>query len=114
MFELIAIRGDSFGRKLVIKEDGTATDITDWTIFFTVKKNRNDSDDVALIKKDIGNDEHTDASKGETRIALLPEETIALNGKYYYDIQVKKDDGVIITPIVSTITFQEDVTQRTS
>jgi len=114
MYELIALRGDSFGRKLVIKEDGAATNITGWTIFFTIKKNRNDSDDVALIKKDIGNDEHTDAEHGETRIALLPEETIDLLGKYYYDIQIKKDDGVIITPIISTITFSEDVTQRTS
>ena len=114
MNEIQAVRGDSFGRSLLIKTDGVATNISTWIVFFTVKRNKNDADVDAVIQKVIGTDEHSDPTHGITRIALTAEETEDLDGKYSYDIQIKKPDGTILTPVISTILFSEDVTIRSS
>ena len=90
--------------------NGDPIDITGWIIFFTVKRDLDDTDDEALIKKDITS--HTDPTNGQTRIHLTNDDT-DLIGSYYYDIQVKKSDGTIITILEGAITFKKDITQRT-
>ena len=48
--------------------DDLPLSIDGWTIYFTVKRNLTDSDDDAIIKKDITS--HTDATNGKTQILL--------------------------------------------
>jgi hypothetical protein len=70
-----------------------------------------DSDDNAKIKKTITT--HTNPTEGETEIILSTTDT-NLSGSYVYDLQIKTATGSVLTMINGTISFIEDVTQRTS
>jgi len=110
---LKAGRGDSFIKLINFTDsNGAAIDITDWKIYFTIKQNESDSDDNAKIKKDITS--HYDAVNGKTKINIAGSELNDLSGKYYYDIQFKKADGEIKTLMKGTITFEVDITTRTT
>lgn len=95
---------------------GRAEDITDWEINFTVKKNMKDTDEEAVITKDIGlmsgaDSEHSDPTNGKTIITIDPDET-DLTGVYYYDIKYVKGDGNTGIIVRGRIKFIETVTQR--
>lgn len=111
--DLEVVRGDTKKYKFDIKDsDGAAIDITGWTLFMTIKRRPEDTDDEALISKTITS--HTDAANGETLVTLTHDETKDLAGQYYYDVQVKKGDGSIMTVLNDIITFTEDITTRIS
>ena len=104
-------RGDSLPLNFEFRDtDGVIVDITGWTIFFTLKKNRSDTDVEAVISKTITN--LTNPTNGETTVVISAEETNSLLGNYSYDCQLKTVDGLIYTIISGTITFLEDVTRR--
>ena len=111
-------RGDAFRQKITVTEGGQPVDITDWTIFFTIKRNKTDSDDDAVVKKTITT--HTDPANGISYILILPSELDGLLGKYYYDLQIKRpmtepeayDD--IETLLEGQIVFAPDITRRTT
>ena len=110
---LSSIRGDNYTLNLTItKNDGTPYDITNWEVYFTVKANREDSDDDALISKKITS--HMDPTHGITAITLGHNDTKDLADIYFYDIQVKRDDLTIATLMNDKIEFIEDVTERIS
>lgn len=72
------------------------TDITDYTVYFTVKTNIDDADSSAIINKDITN--HTDPTHGITEIPILPEDTKdETPGDYVYDIRYDDGTGAITT-----------------
>ncbi len=73
---------DSF--LFTIKRNGIAQDITDWTIYFTIKRNKGDSE--ALVSKEITS--HTSPTEGKTTISLDKEDTQTLSGDFWYDIKV--------------------------
>jgi len=105
-------RGDTVTLTLTFKDsNGAAQDITGWTVFFTLKINKQDTDDNAVIKKTIT--EHTNPEGGITTITLTASETVDLLGGYFYDIQYKTDEGVIKTVLEGESKFLEDVTRRT-
>jgi len=105
-------RGDTKRYTLYFKDkDGAKVNITDWTVFFTVKEKIDDSDNDAEIKKTITS--HTDAVNGKTTVELTSEDT-DLNGNFLYDIQIKRASGDINTILEGTIVFSKDITQRTS
>lgn len=103
-------RGDDNTITLKFMDGDTPKDITGWTIFFTLKKKIDDSDDDAVLKKDITS--HTNAAQGETEIPLLDTNTNDLAGIYHYDIQSKDDSGIIKTVIKGEINFIKDITRR--
>lgn len=92
------------------KKNGQSIDITNWTIYFTVKENIKDSDAEAKIKKDIAT--HSDPINGKSIIPLRVEDTTLPAGNYYYDIKIKDDSGNIKILISGRIKFTETVTQR--
>lgn len=102
-------RGDSQNYYLEFEAD-----ITGWIIYFTMKKNYNDSDDAAILKKDIT--VHIDPVNGKTKFTLTHEDTKDLElFDYYYDIQIRKQDGITIkTPMKGHFEIVYDVTNRTS
>jgi len=106
------VRRDSWERKVYFEtDDCSPIDITGWTIFFTVKEKMTDTDTNAKIKKTITT--HTNPLNGESEIILSPTET-NLSGSYVYDVQVKTSADSVLTLMNGTISFIEDVTQRTS
>lgn len=67
------------------KDTGAPIDITDYTLVFSVKRNRDDADDAAIIH--FVNTTHTVPAEGTTYITIDASETEDVEtGKYYYDI----------------------------
>ena len=111
MSQLSVFRGDDKVYNLSFKDgDGVAIDITDWTIFFTVKKNKLTPDADADISKDIT--VHTAPLTGLSAITLTDSDTDLDPRLYWYDIQVKKDDGTISTVIKDKFQVKGDITRR--
>lgn len=94
------------------KDDGTAHDITNWTVFVTVKENIDDSDEQAVYSTDITS--HDAPQDGQTSFILDSSSTSSFEGGYQYDIQVKRDDDSITTVMQGTMQFTQDVTNRTT
>ena len=105
-------RGDKKDYTLAFKDNaGVAVPITGWKIYFTMKKNLNQSDAQAAIRVDII--EHDDPDNGLTSFHLTNAQTYELiPGIYYYDIQVEKAENDILTIVSGEITILADVTRR--
>ncbi len=106
-------RGDSREYNITFtNSSGGAIDISEWKIYFTVKKNYSDSDSQAIIKEDVT--VHDDPVNGKTKITLLPVDTDHLiPARYYYDIQIKRGEENITTILQGKIRIKADVTRRT-
>ena len=98
--------------ELTFKKDGTVEDITDWTIYFTVKENVEDDDDDAEIKKSITS--HTFPTTGTTEIDLSISDTNIAVGNYYYSIDYKDDEGNIGTILRGRLKIISPVLQTKS
>lgn len=73
-----------------------STDITNYTIYFTVKADKDDSDASALIAKQITS--HTNPTIGETQIPILAADTSGVAaGTHFYDIRFDDGTGAIST-----------------
>ena len=89
------LAGDSATFALTINdENGSPLDLTDKTVFFTVKKYRDLllPDDQAVIHQDIT--EHSDATAGQTQIILSATQTGLATGEYLWNIRVVGVDSV--------------------
>ena len=96
----------------ILDEDKSPIDITGWTIFFTIKKKKSDTDDQAVISKTITT--FDDPTSGIASVTLTSTETYNLDGTYFYDFQFKDNVGSVSTIVAGGITFLEDITRRTS
>lgn len=105
-------RGDTNTIGLTITSNSIAYDITGSTIWFTLKKNKNDADSQASLQKEVTS--HTNPSGGITAITLSATDTNIQPGKYFYDIQMKTSGGEIYTLASGTVEVLEDVTRSTS
>ena len=111
--KITAIRGDTKTLNLTFKDDtGTPVNLTGSKVYLTVKKSVNDSDDDALIKKDVTG--HTNATAGETQITLSATDTNIEEGLYVWDIQIKYSDNSINSTMKGDFEVVSDVTRRTT
>lgn len=109
--KLTIVRGDTKTYKLVFRNSsGIPVDITGWTVYFTVKENLSQTDDQALISKNVTS--HTDPANGETSIVLSSTDTDHV-GNYIYDIQYKNTLDEIHTILEGILSFSKDITRRT-
>lgn len=109
--DLQLIRKTSKSYELTFKKDGVPQNITDWTIYFTVKLNMQDSDDSAKIKKDVTT--HVDVLNGKTLIELCSSDTDIPARSYYYDIKYKDANDNVGVILRGRYKVVEIVTQRT-
>ena len=108
--DLSNLRGDTAKYTLTItKADGTAQDITGWTVWMTIKAAFSDTDAQAKVQKIVTT--HTNPTGGVTTITILASDTTALSGTYYYDIQIKKTDATIETVLYGDYVISEDITR---
>lgn len=92
------------------KITGIVVDITGYTLYFTVKTNKGDTDEDAIISKDIIS--FTDPTNGVANISIDRADTVGLSGIYYYDI-VYDDTVPNRIPIVKgTFTIKQAITDR--
>lgn len=93
-------------------EDGEPIIITDWKLYFTLKKYAWKLDADASVVKDII--EHTDPTNGKTQFVLTESDTKDLrSGVYVFDIQIKKADDAIVTLLSGTLELLTRITRRT-
>lgn len=95
-------------------EDGDAYDLTDKTVFFTMKDldDFETDDDDAIITKDISS--HTDPTGGITILTLTATQTDVTVGKYKCDLRVYEADSVQVNTSTFFANVVEIVTKRTS
>jgi len=105
-----AVRGDTFSRSLTITQNDEPVDITDWTIYLTLKSDIDDSDGDAVYTQDVTS--HTVAASGQTVVSIPKTTTINLTGDYQYGIKAKKSDDTTLTLLAGTVTFDRTATRE--
>jgi hypothetical protein len=106
------IRGDDVTLSITLTDvNGTALNITDGTVFFTIKQNITDTDTDALLKTSVTS--HTNGAAGLTSIPLTATQTDITPGVYYYDLQVKDAQNRIQSTEIGKIIVSQDATTRT-
>lgn len=106
------IKGDTYSIDLTIETAlGEIVDLTGATVFFTVKRNIQDTDSQALINKTVTS--HTNPTLGQTSISLNASD-VAYVGEFYYDIKVKFSSNIISSVLTDKFILVDHVTIRTS
>lgn len=124
MSEINLIIGDTSVLDVDIYRDDELLDLSDYIVFFTVKKpffgsiGINNPDDTEAV---IAKNSETDCGGierygiGKIRIALSSLDTKDIvDGIYEYDIQITKagNDDTVITVDSGNITFNKEITRR--
>jgi len=114
MSELTVYRGDDRTYTLTFSDLNGTIDISNWTVFFTVKNSDEDADGDALISKTYTSGEHTNPISGETAITITSTDTDMDSGTYWYDIQIKREDDKIRTVTKDLFNVEADISRRVS
>jgi hypothetical protein len=93
-----------------INDDGSVMNISGCTIFFTVKSQTSDPDDLALISQDVVS--HDVPESGLSHIDVTNAETNICPGDYFCDLKLKDIAGRCTTFYVDTFRVLEVVTHR--
>ncbi len=116
------IRGDDeFIDITLATASGTAADLTNVDLWFTVKESLNDSDEHAVFQKSTGDATITISSPPTAGLAVVTVDaatTESLRARYldvplHCDVQLKDGAGNIQTVASGTITILHDVTNAT-
>ena len=84
-YDLSIIKGNSKNYRFYFQTtSGDPIDITGYTVFFTVKKNVNQTDDQAVISKTIT--DHSNPTGGVTIVPITTSDSDITPGVYLYDI----------------------------
>ena len=106
------VKGDTFNLDIQILNDaGEVIDLTGATVFFTVKRNLQDTDSLALISKTITS--HSNPTNGETSITFTSTDVDYI-GEFYYDVKIKDVSNKITSVFKDKFILVEHVTIRTS
>ena len=113
---LAIIQGDSKNYNLTFRTTaGVLIDISDWTIYFTVKRAASDPDASAVLVKTVVIGPSPAGATGTTSIVLDHADTESLpRGTYLYSIQAEPND---ITKLYTLLKGQysiEEVADRTT
>jgi hypothetical protein len=115
MSNIEVIRGNTRVLNLNFTEDGSAIDITGYTVWFTVRekvaKTSVTTDTDAVIAKKQLPAELTDPTNGKTVITLSSTDTDIEPNNYIYDVQLKSDGGSIYSTSRGVFTVSGDVTR---
>ena len=110
----VLYQGDTLTFNLAFKkDDGTAEDITGWTILFTAKKSKElaDTDDGVIAKDGVLD---ADPTTGLATVSLATADIGDCLGVYFYGIKYVDDETEpnIKTVLEGRITFLKNTTQR--
>lgn len=106
------VKGDTYDLDVqLIRVDETEIDLTNCTVFFTVKRNIEDTDDQALISKTITS--FSSPTTGEFSVPLLSTD-VDYVGEFNYDFKIKYASGVIESYVKDKFILMPHVTIRTS
>lgn len=94
--------------------NGSAVDITGWTLYFTAKEQPDDvaDDSLAPIRKTVTS--FSNPSGGIGSITLTTSDLNIKARTYYYDIKAKTDDNDVYTVIYGNLVIEDTMTNRSS
>ena len=97
----------------VTNKSGTAYNLTDKKVFFTIKSrdDHKQDDKSAILKKDITI--HTNASAGITTLSLTASDTVIDLGTYKSDFRVYASSGTQLNTVTILCDVVDIVTKRT-
>lgn len=106
------VKGDTYNLDVQFEnESGVAIDLTGSTVFFTVKRNLEDPDSLAIISKTVTS--HTSPTTGDTSISFTYTD-VDYVGEFFYDFKIKDVSGKLISVFTDKFILVEHVTIRTS
>lgn len=113
------IRGDTnrFEISVTSDLDGSVVDLTGASVWFTLKKSRDDTDENKIFQKTVGAGVLiADPAGGVVRVTIEASDSVSLSPLrlYAYDLQVKTATNDIFTPISGTVSVVADVTRAIS
>ena len=117
MSQINIYRGDTVSLNLAVTSgtSSTARDLTDTTLFFTVKERKGHTDTQAAISKrspTASGINVTSAAGGLATISLTAAETDALRtGPHWYDVQIKNSAGCVSTIGTGQFIVATDITR---
>lgn len=92
--------------------DGSIVNITDYTVWFYVKRNRTDTDANALISKTVTS--HSDPTNGITIVTLTNSETNLTVENLYYGVKWLDRNSKVLTVKDGDFRIRQGVIQKTS
>lgn len=109
-------RGDTLAFKAFIVDGEDAVDVTGGNFWFTVKRDINDPDTAAVIRKELGNGiQIINGPLGYLLVTVDPIDTIILNEEeaitYHWDLQYQDAFGDVQTVFIGRLTVLQDVTR---
>ena len=111
-------RGDTHVIEFAVNQGGVPTNLTGYSIWFTMKTNVTNTDsNASTIQKTIGSGITVlDAAAGTIKVTIAPNDTATINAEttYVCDLQIKSAGGDIFTVADGTIKISLDVTQNVS
>jgi len=109
-------RGNPYDATITVTNaSGNPYDLTDKTVFFTVKKSidTGTDDSLAVITKNITS--HTNASGGITTLALTASQTNIVPGDYNWDLRIYAGSPLVqLNTTSGACNIIEIITKRTS
>jgi hypothetical protein len=116
---LYAYSGDDFPINLTFQDTlGNAIDITDYTLYITIKDDQNNTDDEALYKADVVVSSLipalADPTHGKATLVIGHHSTEGLRGNLEIDAKYKDGNGNVGTIFNGEIAFTADLTERAS
>jgi len=94
---------------LVVDEEEVPVDVSHMQKRFTIKAQKSDPDNLAILTKLSPSDDIVDAGLGIVKVILHPDETRLDPGTYYFDLKLYSNSGVVITPVVGKLKVLEVV-----
>ena len=111
-------RGDTIVIEFAVNQGGVPTNLTGYSIWFTMKTNITNTDsNSSTIQKTLTNGiTILDAAAGTLKVVIAPNDTATINAEttYVCDLQIKSSGGDISTVADGTIKISMDVTQNTT
>ena len=106
------IKGDTYSLDVTITNTSDEPiDLTGCTVFFTVKRNLQDTDAQAIINKTVTS--FTSPTTGDVSFTLLAAD-VDYVGEFYYDVKIKAVSGIITSVINDKFILLDHVTIRTT
>ena len=109
--EISIYRGDTPTFTVTVLDNGSAMDLTGYTMTMTVKENEEDSDLEAKFQKTAT---ISTPASGIGLITLTYEDSDLIPNIYSYDVQLNNGTSNIFTCIKSTFTVKQDITITTN
>jgi hypothetical protein len=106
------VKGDTYSLDITITNTSDEPiDLTGCTLFFTVKRNLQDTDAQAIINKTITS--FTSSTTGDASITFNALD-VDYVGEFYYDVKIKSSTGIISSVINDKFILLDHVTIRTT